>query len=42
MFNGFVITKVRVNPFVTTLGSMTIIRGIVLLATQGASITGSP
>ena len=42
MFNGFVITKVRVNPFVTTLGSMTIIRGIVLLATQGASITGFP
>jgi len=42
MFNGFVITKVRVNPFVTTLGTMTIIRGIVLLATQGASITGFP
>ena len=42
MFNGIVITKVRVNPFVTTLGSMTIIRGIVLLATQGASITGFP
>jgi ribose/xylose/arabinose/galactoside ABC-type transport system permease subunit/ABC-type sugar transport system substrate-binding protein len=42
MFNGFVITKVRVNPFVTTLGSMTIIRGIVLLATQGSSIAGFP
>jgi ribose/xylose/arabinose/galactoside ABC-type transport system permease subunit/ABC-type sugar transport system substrate-binding protein len=42
LFNGFVITKVRVNPFVTTLGSMTIIRGIVLLATQGASVTGFP
>ncbi|HEX7571747.1 MAG TPA: substrate-binding domain-containing protein [Bacteroidota bacterium] len=42
MFNGFVITRVHVNPFVTTLGSMTIIRGIVLLATQGASITGFP
>ena len=42
LFNGFVITKVHVNPFVTTLGSMTIIRGIVLLSTQGASITGFP
>lgn len=42
LFNGLVITKARVNPFVTTLGSMTIIRGIVLLATQGASITGFP
>lgn len=41
-FNGVVITKVRVNPFVTTLGSMTIVRGIVLLATQGNSITGFP
>jgi len=42
LFNGFVITKIRVNPFVTTLGSMTIIRGIVLLATQGSSVTGFP
>jgi ribose transport system permease protein len=40
LFNGIVITKVKVNPFVTTLGSMTIVRGIVLLATQGNSITG--
>jgi ribose/xylose/arabinose/galactoside ABC-type transport system permease subunit/ABC-type sugar transport system substrate-binding protein len=42
VFNGFFITKIRVNPFVTTLGSMTIVRGIVLLATQGNSITGFP
>ena len=42
IFNGFFITKVKVNPFVTTLGSMTIVRGIVLLATQGNSITGFP
>jgi ribose/xylose/arabinose/galactoside ABC-type transport system permease subunit/ABC-type sugar transport system substrate-binding protein len=41
-FNGIFITKVNVNPFVTTLGSMTIVRGIVLLATQGESITGFP
>jgi ribose/xylose/arabinose/galactoside ABC-type transport system permease subunit/ABC-type sugar transport system substrate-binding protein len=42
IFNGFFITKVKVNPFVTTLGSMTIVRGVVLLATQGNSITGFP
>jgi ribose transport system permease protein len=42
LFNGFFITRVKVNPFVTTLGSMTIVRGIVLLATQGNSITGFP
>lgn len=41
-FNGVVITKIGVNPFVTTLGSMTIVRGIVLLETQGASMTGFP
>ena len=40
LFNGFVITKIKVNPFVTTLGSMTILRGIVLLSMQGNSITG--
>jgi ribose transport system permease protein len=40
--NGIAITKVKVNPFVTTLGTMTIVRGIVLLATQGNSITGFP
>jgi ribose/xylose/arabinose/galactoside ABC-type transport system permease subunit/ABC-type sugar transport system substrate-binding protein len=40
--NGTVITKVKVNPFVTTLGTMTIVRGIVLLATQGNSMTGFP
>jgi ribose/xylose/arabinose/galactoside ABC-type transport system permease subunit/ABC-type sugar transport system substrate-binding protein len=42
LFNGFFITRVKVNPFVTTLGSMTIVRGIVLVATQGNSITGFP
>ena len=42
LFNGFFITKVRVNAFVTTLGSMTIVRGIVLVSTQGNSITGFP
>ncbi len=41
-FNGFFITKVKVDPFVTTLGLMTIVRGIVLVATQGNSITGFP
>jgi len=35
MFNGVRHHQVRVNPFVTTLGSMTIIRGIVLLVHAG-------
>src|SRR5262245_33550924 len=40
--NGFIITKIKVNPLVTTLGTMTIVRGLVLVETQGAVVTGFP
>jgi ribose/xylose/arabinose/galactoside ABC-type transport system permease subunit/ABC-type sugar transport system substrate-binding protein len=40
--NGFIITKIKVNPLVTTLGTMTIVRGLVLVQTQGAVVTGFP
>src|SRR5262249_48212580 len=42
LINGFIITKIKVNPLVTTLGTMTIVRGIVLSQTQGATVTGFP
>jgi ribose transport system permease protein len=42
LVNGFIITKIKVNPLVTTLGTMTIVRGIVLAQTQGATVTGFP
>lgn len=42
VINGLIITKVRVNPLVTTLGTMTIVRGIVLVETQGRVMTGFP
>jgi len=42
MINGFIITKIKVNPLVTTLGTMTIVRGLVLVETQGAVVTGFP
>jgi ribose transport system permease protein len=42
LINGFIITKIRVNPLVTTLGTMTIVRGLVLVETQGATVTGFP
>ncbi len=42
LVNGFIITKVKVNPLVTTLGTMTIVRGIVLMETQGKVVTGFP
>ncbi len=42
LVNGLIITKVKVNPLVTTLGTMTIVRGIVLVETQGRVMTGFP
>ncbi len=42
LVNGFIITKIKVNPLVTTLGTMTIVRGIVLVETQGNVVTGFP
>ncbi len=40
--NGLIITKLRVNPFITTLGTMTIGRGLVNVLTHGYSISGLP
>ena len=42
LVNGLIITKVKVNPLVTTLGTMTIVRGLVLVETQGRVMTGFP
>ncbi|MCW8850256.1 MAG: ribose ABC transporter permease [Melioribacteraceae bacterium] len=39
-FNGFMITKFKVPPFVATLAMLTIARGLTNLWTQGAAITG--
>jgi ribose transport system permease protein len=40
--NGLVITRIRVNPLIATLGMMTITRGIAFVATEGFSVTGLP
>jgi ribose transport system permease protein len=40
--NGLIITKLRVNPFIATLGTMTICRGFVNILTRGYSISGLP
>lgn len=42
MVNGLVITKLKVPPFVATLGMMTIARGLALTYTEGKPITGLP
>ena len=39
-FNGWVITKFRVPPFVATLGMLTIARGFTMLWTKGYPISG--
>lgn len=37
VINGLIITRLKVNAFITTLGTMTIFRGLVLALSQGAS-----
>src|SRR3990172_13191379 len=39
-FNGFVITRFKLPPFVATLGMLTIARGLTMLWTKGFPITG--
>ena len=39
-FNGFVITRFRVPPFVATLGMLSIARGLTMLWTGGFPVTG--
>jgi ribose transport system permease protein len=40
LVNGVVIAFLDVNPFITTLGTMVLVRGVVFLVTGGASISG--
>ena len=42
LFNGFLITKAQINPFVVTLGMMSIGRGTGLAITQGRPLAGLP
>lgn len=40
--NGFLVAYLRVNPFVATLGTMTIIRGLVYVGTNATPVFGVP
>jgi ribose transport system permease protein len=42
LFNGFMVAKVGINPFVTTLSSLSIFRGLLLILTRGQNIAGLP
>ena len=37
-----IVTRLKINPFITTLGMMSIVRGIVLVATKSGQVTGFP
>lgn len=40
--NGLLISKVGINPFITTLGMMVIVRGLVFVITKGNTLFGFP
>ncbi len=40
--NGFLITKARLSPFITTLGMMSVARGLVYIATGAVAVYGAP
>lgn len=40
--NGSLVTRLGINPFITTLGTMSILRGIVQVVTRNAPLTGFP
>jgi len=41
LINGLIITKIGINPFITTLGMMSLVRGLVLVI-SGTTISGLP
>jgi len=42
LFNGFVVAKLGINAFVTTLASLSMFRGLTLVITQGQNIANLP
>ena len=42
LFNGFVVSILGINPFVTTLASLSLFRGLTLIVTRGQNISGLP
>ena len=41
-FNGFMITGLKIPPFIVTLGAMGIVRGLTLVVTDGLPVVGLP
>ena len=42
VFNGILITRVKINPFIATLGTMSMVRGLALAMSQGRPVSGLP
>lgn len=42
LFNGIIVAKIGINPFVTTLSSLSLYRGLTLIVTRGKNVTGLP
>lgn len=40
LINGLIVAKIGINPFITTLGMMNVVRGLVLIITGGNNIIG--
>lgn len=40
--NGLIVTKLEINPFIATIGTMTVGRGLINILTRGYSISGLP
>lgn len=40
--NGLIIAKIGINPFITTLGMMSVVRGMLMVIVKGKTITGFP
>lgn len=42
LFNGFLVTKLKLQPFIATLGTMSLYRGIAYVVTGGQPVTNVP
>jgi ribose transport system permease protein len=42
LWNGTIVAKLKINPFVTTLASLSIFRGLAYVLTSGRNISGLP
>lgn len=42
MFNGLLISKINISPFIVTLAAMSVTRGVALILTKGIPIYGFP